>query len=249
MVLGILVLGQVKRKYGIRVSHSSSLSSPLLRIQSLTCYRSRDVTSQFPSPARLGSVRYRSPDEVSNRHRPYGHNLIHPDIIRFPSSYFYCNNLKSANLIDVKSQDSSTPEMKFIVELWEGLSKIIPEDKTVGVFTNYRYQRDTIRDILMDKIKYSQVISLYSCEGLRDCPIFDVAIVLYSAPNDEANYKILNTLLTRAKSSLILCGYFSIMSEYHFWDGLIEDAKRRQILFRLPSSYGYFACEIIKTKK
>ncbi|XP_023223146.1 probable helicase senataxin isoform X2 [Centruroides sculpturatus] len=160
--------------------------------------------------------------------------LIHPDIIRFPSSYFYCNNLKSANvsnelsilpycvldLIDVKSQDSSTPEMKFIAELWDGLSNIIPEDKTVGVVTNYRHQRDTIRDILMD-----------------------------NAPNDEANYKILNTLLTRAKSSLILCGYFSIMSEYHFWDELIKDAKRRQILFRIPSSCSYFACEIIKTKK
>ncbi|XP_067130512.1 probable helicase senataxin [Centruroides vittatus] len=187
---------------------------------------------------------------------------IHPDIIRFPSSYFYCNNLKSANvsdelailpycvldLIDVKSQESSTPETKFIAELWDGLSKIIPEGKTVGVITKYRYQRDAI-DILMDKCKYSHVVSLCSCEGLRDCPIFDVAIVLYSAPHEEENYKILNTLLTLAKSSLILCGYLSVMSKYHFWDGLIEDANRRQILFRLPSSCGRFACEIIKTKK
>ncbi|XP_067126619.1 probable helicase senataxin [Centruroides vittatus] len=187
---------------------------------------------------------------------------INPSIISFPSSYFYSNNLKSANvsselpilpycvidLIDVKSEESSILETKFVAELWDGISKIIPKDKTVGIVTKYKYQRDTIRDILIDKDKYSHVISVYSFEGLCKCPIFDIVIVLYSAPREEENYKLLNILLTRAKSSLILCGYLTIMSNHHFWDRLIQDARRRKIFFRLPSSYSYFACEIMQTK-
>ncbi|XP_023227690.1 uncharacterized protein LOC111628180 [Centruroides sculpturatus] len=187
---------------------------------------------------------------------------IHPSIISFPSSYFYSNNLKSANvssqlpilpycvmdLIDVKNEESSILEMKFVAELWDGISKIIPEDKTVGIITKYKHQRDTIRDILIDKYKYNHVISVHCFEGLCKCPIFDIAIVLYSAPHEEDNYKILNILLTTAKFSLILCGYLSIMSKHRFWDRLIQDARRRKILFRLPSSCSYFACEIMQTK-
>ncbi|XP_055374118.1 uncharacterized protein LOC129607268 [Condylostylus longicornis] len=182
---------------------------------------------------------------------------MHPEICKWPNSYFYRNRLMNDDIttsftpilkpytiieLNFNQNKSSTngiencSEADFIVKLVQGLVELMPVQKfSYGIITPYNLHCHNLREKIRKEKLDIEVNTIDSYQGKEK----DV-IIISNARTQGIGFLNeicrLNVALTRAKKCLILCGNFQHLSDINVWKSLISDAKKRKLYYEPDQS-------------
>ncbi|AQK62887.1 putative helicase MAGATAMA 3 [Zea mays] len=151
-------------------------------------------------------------------------------------------------------------EVEFITLLYHQLALRYPELKSspeVGVISPYRHQvkllKDSFRSTFGDQSR--ELIDVSTVDGFQGR---EKEIVIFSCVRCNKEQKIgfvsdfrrMNVAITRAKSAVLVVGSASTLKQDKHWNNLVESAKERNCLFKVPKPLtAFFAEDNLKTMK
>ncbi|CAD7004596.1 unnamed protein product [Ceratitis capitata] len=183
---------------------------------------------------------------------------MHPEICKWPNSYFYKNEL----IDDPRTYQFKTPlspfsvfnltysqdnncrngqianelEAKFVARLVRTLDGYIPmKYNSYGVITPYALQRRALEGAMrVSGCSNVTVNTIDSYQGTeRDVIIISNART--SGVGFLSTYQRLNVALTRPKKCLILCGNFKDLETVSVWHSLLKSARERGLYHEISA--------------
>ncbi|ALC43374.1 CG7504 [Drosophila busckii] len=183
---------------------------------------------------------------------------MHPEICRWPNSYFYEDQLVNADstkrhlapilpycVINLSYTSetsneqtrsiSNDEEARFVSKLLQELDKHMPSQRfKYGLISPYSNHCYTLNQLIPPHMNIRpQTVDAYQGQE-RDI------IILSNARTRGAgfltNYQRLNVAITRPKRCLIICGNFDDLQSVDMWRHLLNDARQRHVYFDLQRS-------------
>ncbi|KAH8365769.1 hypothetical protein KR093_004239 [Drosophila rubida] len=183
---------------------------------------------------------------------------MHPEICRWPNSYFYHDQLVNAentklltspiipycvvNLSYTKETNdrnsrsiSNYEEAHFVSKLLTELNKHMPTTRyRYGLITPYSSQCSVLNEVIPSHMMIiPQTVDAYQGQE-RDVIIISNART--RGVGFLSNFQRLNVAITRPRRCLIICGNFDDLKAVDMWRHLLDDARNRQIYFNLKKT-------------
>ncbi|XP_017464921.1 PREDICTED: helicase SEN1 isoform X2 [Rhagoletis zephyria] len=183
---------------------------------------------------------------------------MHPEICKWPNSYFYKNEL----IDDPKTHQFKTPlkpfsvlnltytqdenchrgqianelEAKFVARLVKTLDGYIPmKYNSYGVITPYAQQRGALEKALRNYGFLNVMVNTIDSYQGMECDVIIISNARTTGIGFLANYQRLNVALTRPKKCLILCGNFKNLEAVPAWRSLLASARERKLYHELSA--------------
>ncbi|XP_034102376.1 uncharacterized protein LOC117566876 [Drosophila albomicans] len=183
---------------------------------------------------------------------------MHPEICRWPNSYFYHDQLVNADATkqllspiipycvinlsytkdtnDSRSRSiSNIEEAHFVAKLLIELKKHMPTTRyKYGLITPYSNQCSVLSGVIpREMMIVPNTVDAYQGQE-RDVIIISNART--RGVGFLTNYQRLNVAITRPRRCLIICGNFDDLKAVDMWRHLLDDARHRQIYFNLKKT-------------
>ncbi|XP_064547599.1 titin homolog [Drosophila montana] len=183
---------------------------------------------------------------------------MHPEICRWPNSYFYDNQLVNATCTerlispfipycvinlsytrdtnDTSSRSiSNDEEARFVAKLLIEMDKLMPAKRfSYGLITPYSNHCYTLSQVIPGHMKITpQTVDAYQGQE-RDIVILSNART--RGVGFLTNYQRLNVAITRPQRCLVICGNFDDLQSVKIWRHLLDDARKRGVYFDLERS-------------
>ncbi|XP_030572366.1 uncharacterized protein LOC115771005 [Drosophila novamexicana] len=183
---------------------------------------------------------------------------MHPEICRWPNSYFYDNQLVNATCTerlisplipycvinlsytrdtnDASSRSiSNDEEARFVAKLLIEMDKLMPAKHfSYGLITPYSNHCYTLSQVIPGHMKIiPQTVDAYQGQE-RDVVILSNART--RGVGFLTNYQRLNVAITRPQRCLVICGNFDDLQSVKIWRHLLDDARKRGVYFDLKRS-------------
>lgn len=177
---------------------------------------------------------------------------MHPAIAEWPSCYFYSRKLHTEPIMEqlrrspllpyvilslesdqADTREENAAERKVITNL---LNSIIKKDgcrdMTFGVVTPYQKQRQRLINDLKGMNALSSNVEVGTIDSFqgRERDVIIISCVRTDGIGFLSDPQRLNVALTRARSSLIVCGNFRSLEKDHTWMSLLSNARKRKVL-------------------
>ncbi|XP_017958110.1 uncharacterized protein LOC108652433 [Drosophila navojoa] len=208
----------------------------------------RNVTQQLDKPGGNHFVHTKI-FKLSKQYR------MHPEICKWPNSYFYDNQLVNAECThklispfipycvinlsytkdtsDASSRSiSNNEEAQFVTKLLLEMDKLMPvKHFNYGLISPYSSHCYTLSQMIPSHMK----ITPYTVDAYQGQER-DVIILSNARTRGVGfltNYQRLNVAITRPTRCLIICGNFDDLQSVNMWRHLLDDARKRNVFFDL----------------
>ncbi|KAI3952624.1 hypothetical protein MKX01_013586 [Papaver californicum] len=250
------VISTLAQKFGYGMSLFSRFQEAGYPVQMLkTQYRMHPKIRSFPSEEFYSGALEDGEEVMEQTKRPW-----HEFECFGPFCFFDIEDGIESGSEDTDQSKVNFDEVEFVLLMYHKLVKDYPVLKSssrLAIITPYAKQmklfRERFRETFgMESNKFVDINTVDGFQGREK----DVAIFSCVRANKEGkigflgNFRRMNVGITRARSSVLVVGSASTLKKDKHWNSLVENAQKRDCLFKVKKPYSsYFTDEYLESKK